>query len=256
MIHRTLTFAVTIAATLALVEFSALAESPIDVPPPDAKARNFDVTGTTPEYCRRIAVAAESQRTALAKLWLGKELADWQNPCPIEVTLNPVAAGGVTTFSFERGSPDPALVAVTGSLERILNNQLPHEVAHAILAAHFRRPVPRWADEGVAILSECNAEHKRHDRILAQLLNSGRALRLSHLLPLKEYPSDRITLYTQGYSVTRFLVERKDRATFLAFLSSGMKDGWDTAAKDCYAFDTVSDLERSWLAWFHKIPKR
>src|SRR5262249_9778527 len=187
------------------------------------------------------------QRTALAKLWLGKELADWSTPCPVEVTVSPIAAGGATTFAFERGSSEPAQVAITGSIERILNNQLPHEVAHAVLAAHFRGPVPRWADEGVAILSECGAEHKRHDQILAQLLRSGRALRLSHLLPLKEYPSDRITLYTQGYSVTRFLVEKKDRTTFLTFVSTGMKDGWDSAAKNCYDFDTVNDREKSWL---------
>src|SRR5438094_1082224 len=164
MISKTVKVAVMTAATAALSGFGAPAQPPLDVPPPEAKAKNFDVTGTTPETCHRIAAAAEVQRTALAKLWLGKELADWSKPCPVRVTLNPSAAGGMTTFAFGRGSADPSQVDITGSLERILSNQLPHEVMHAVLAAHFRRPVPRWADEGVAILSEGEPERKRHDR--------------------------------------------------------------------------------------------
>ena len=252
MIFKTVKVAVMTAATVALTGFGASAQPPLDVPAPEAKIKNFDVTGTTPDNCHRIAAAAEAQRTALAKLWLGKELADWSRPCPIQVSLNTARVGGMTTFAFERGSPDPAQVNITGSLERILSNQLPHEVMHAVLAAHFRRPVPRWADEGVAILSEDEPEHKRHDRMLHQLLNGGRALRLSYLFELKDYPDDRITLYTQGYSVTRFLVERKDRAAFLAFVSAGMSDGWDTAAKRCYKFDAVGDMEKSWVEWFRK----
>src|SRR5260370_31510965 len=115
------TFAVTPAAIRALAGFGT-AQPPLDVPAPEPKGKNLDVTGTTPENCLRIAVAAETQRTALAKLWLGKKLADWPTPCPVEVTVSRAAAGGMTTFAFERGSSEPALVAITGSLDRILSN--------------------------------------------------------------------------------------------------------------------------------------
>ena len=256
MTFKTVKIAVTTAAIMALTGFGAVANPPVEIPAPEPKLKNFDVTGTTPENCRRIAAEAEAQRASLAKLWLGKELTDWAKPCPLRVTLSATGAGGATTFAFEAGSAAPADVAIMGSLERILGNQLPHEVAHAVLAAHFRQPVPRWADEGVAILSESKGEQKRHDQILLQLLNAGRALRLSHLFELKQYPSDMITLYTQGYSVARFLVERKDRATFLSFVNAGMKDGWDAAATRCYEFDTVSELEKSWIEWFHKAGKK
>src|SRR5437660_12449535 len=107
------TFAVTTAAILALAGFGP-AQPPLDIPAPEPKGKTFDVTGTTPENCLRIAVAAETQRTALAKLWLGKKLADWQTPCPVEVTVSTTTAGGMTTFAFERGSAEPALVAITG----------------------------------------------------------------------------------------------------------------------------------------------
>src|SRR5262249_29883208 len=45
----------------------------------------------------------------------------------------------------------------------------------------------------------------------------------------------------------RFLVERKDRPTFLAFVRQGMADGWDRAARRHYGAAGVEELERQWL---------
>jgi len=39
-------------------------------------------------------------------------------------------------------------------LDVILKRVLPHEVTHAVLMLHFGRPIPRWADEGAAVLAE------------------------------------------------------------------------------------------------------
>src|SRR5258708_7520884 len=180
MIFKHVKIAVTFAA---IIGFSAggltpcTAADPVLVAPaPEPRLKNFEVSGTTPENCQRIELAAEAQRTKFAKLWLGKELAGWSKPCPVQVTLNATGAGGATTFAFEIGSFAPANVAIIGTIERILINQLPHEVAHTVLAAHFHGPIPRWADEGIAILSESESERKRQDQLLIQLLSAGPAL--------------------------------------------------------------------------------
>jgi hypothetical protein len=136
---------------------------------------------------------------------------------------------------------------VEGSLEKILTSTLPHEITHAILADHFRCPVPRWADEGVAVLSESEAERKRHDMLAGQILTTKRAIPLSRLLALTSYPPDVMAMYAQGYSLTHFLVEAKDRPTFLAFVADGMKSDWDRAVRKRYAYKDVAALEAAWL---------
>ena len=48
---------------------------------------------------------------------------------------------------------------------------LPHEVTHTVFAYYFRCPLPRWADEGGAVLSEDDIELDKHDKIVRQILN-------------------------------------------------------------------------------------
>ncbi len=140
-------------------------------------------------------------------------------------------------------------MALEGSLDQILTSALPHEVTHTILADHFRQPVPRWADEGAAILAEDAEEQKRHDQLARKILDTpGRAIPLERLLQLTNYPPDVVVLYAEGYSLTRFLVERKDHQTFLAFIKQGLAHNWDEAVKDQYGLANVRELETVWLA--------
>jgi hypothetical protein len=137
-----------------------------------------------------------------------------------------------------------------GSLDRILLGCLPHEITHTILADHFRAPIPRWADEGAAVLAEDEEEQQRHSQMMGHLLdNRKRLIPLSRLLQTKDFPPDVMCLYCEGYSLTRFLVERKDRKTFLEFIQHGMTaKSWDKSVSKYYGFDDVDALEEAWLA--------
>jgi hypothetical protein len=53
--------------------------------------------------------------------------------------------------------------------------------------------------------------------------------------------------YAEGHSVVRFLVDAKDRATLLAFVDEGMREGWDKACKTHYKYADVGELESAWL---------
>jgi hypothetical protein len=124
---------------------------------------------------------------------------------------------------------------------------LPHEVTHTILADYFGAPVPRWADEGGAILAEDEQEQQRYARLAREMADQGRIIPLPRLLALREYPDDVMALYVSGHALTRFLVERKDRPTFLAFVKQGMAGDWTTAAGEHYGVRDLGELERLWV---------
>jgi hypothetical protein len=56
-----------------------------------------------------------------------------------------------------------------------------------------------------------------------------------------------MVLYAEGFSVAEFLVERSSRPAFLAFVASGMREGWDQAARVHYRYNNVEELEQAWI---------
>src|SRR5262249_20865004 len=70
---------------------------------------------------------------------------------------------------------------------------------------------------------------------------------LRRLFALTNYPSDVMTLYAEGFSVSQFLVGSSSRPAFLAFVAHGMRQGWDSAVQAHYSFRSVEELEQAWL---------
>lgn len=213
------------------------------------RTTNFVVEAATPQIAQQVGQLAEQYRRDKALEWTGREMPPWPQPCPLKVTVQMGGAGGATSFAFDNGQVLGQHMHIEGSLERLLNSVLPHEVTHTVFAHYFRCPLPRWADEGGAVLSEDEVERNRHDMMVRQILNTpGRAIPLRRLFALREYPSDVMALYAEGYSVTNFLVSNSNRATFLAFVGQGMsRQGWDVAAQTHYHYRTVEELEQAWL---------
>jgi RNA polymerase sigma factor (sigma-70 family) len=212
-----------------------------------ARTRNFEVTAPTGRVARLIAEAAERHRKEQATLWLGKELPAWAERCPIDVKFTMGGVGGATAFSYDAGKVQHRTMHLEGPLDRLLASALPHEVTHTVLADYFGAPPPRWADEGACVLSEDEEEQRRHSRLMGDIAAKPRFIPASRLVGLKEFPEDVMVLYVEGYALTRFLVDRKDRRTFLAFVKQGMQDGWDRAVKEQYGFRDIDALERAWL---------
>ncbi len=213
---------------------------------------NFVVDAPTDAIARQVAATAERCRDEVARQWLGHTLPNWYEPCRVTVKVGQIGAGGATTFAFDRGHVFGWRMNVQGSLERILDSVIPHEVTHTILACHFRRPLPRWADEGAATLVEHESERNRQTLMLKQVFNTRRRIPLARLLVIKEYPADMqdvLTLYAQGYSLVDFLVQRGGRARYLAFLEEAHKRGWDVALQTHYKLKNVSTLEKEWEGW-------
>jgi hypothetical protein len=220
------------------------------------RTTNFLVDAPTPEVAQRAGQYAEKYRKEKALQWINQEMPPWPEPCPLKVSVTMGGAGGATSFAFDRGRVLGQHMHIEGSYERLMNSVLPHEVTHTVFAYYFRTPVPRWADEGGAVLSEDDVERNRHDMLCRQILNTpGRAIPLRRLFALKEYPSDVMALYAEGYSVANFLVASGNRPTFLAFVGTGMRDGWDRAAQAYYRFNSVEELEQAWVTSLRSPPR-
>ena len=218
---------------------------------------NFAVEAPTPEIAQQIGQYAEHYRKEKAMLWLGQEMPPWPDPCPLRVTVTMNGSGGATSFAFDRGRVLGQDMHIEGSLDRLLASVLPHEVTHTVFAYYFRQPVPRWADEGGAVLSEDDIERNRHDQLVRQILNTpGRAIPLRRLFSLTKYPPDVMVLYAEGYSVSNFLVASSNRGVFLNFVAQGMRGDWDGAVKANYGYGSVEELEKAWVeSLYHSRPQ-
>jgi hypothetical protein len=218
------------------------------------RTQNFVVTAPTPQFSQEVALAAESYRKSLAIEWLGRELPAWQDPCPIMVSVGPqLGAGGATSFMFEKGHPFGWSMNIQGSQERLLDSVLPHEVTHTIMATHFGRPLPRWADEGACTTVEHVSEKAKQHNLLLNFLTSGRGIAFNQMFAMTEYPPDVLPLYAQGYSLARFLIAQRGKPAFVNYVGDGMQsNNWGRATLDHYGYKDLSELQITWLDWVRR----
>jgi hypothetical protein len=213
------------------------------------RTQNFLVEASSPRLAKAVGEAAERFRHDLAVHWLGEPLANWPEPCPIRVVDGPkLAAQGMT--QYDRSPVRNFVMEVIGSEQRILDSVLPHEVSHTVLATHFGRPLPRWADEGICSTVEHESERAKHEAKLQEFLRTRRGIAMNRLFLLTEYPPDVLPMYAQGYSVCRFLIEQRGPQQFIAFLHDYMeRSSWTETVQEHYGYDSLGELQEYWLAW-------
>lgn len=215
------------------------------------RTANFIVEAPTEALARKIGDAAEQYRHTLAVEWTGSPLPRWSRPCPITAQVAPnLGAGGATSFVFDRGEVFNWTMTIQGSEERILDSVLPHEITHTIFASHFRQPLPRWADEGACTTVEHPVERARQHRMLLEFLTTGRGIAFPEMFAMKEYPADVLPLYSQGYSLARYLIERGGRHKYVSFVAEGLAtENWSGALAKHYGVTSVAQMQHVWLDW-------
>ncbi|WP_419194440.1 hypothetical protein [Novipirellula herctigrandis] len=213
------------------------------------RTRNFIIQAPNAQLARQVGEAAERYRNDLAVYWTGQPLPSWPTPCPVRVVAGPqLAAQGVTTYN--RSPVRDFQMEVVGTPERILDSVLPHEVTHTILATHFGRPLPRWADEGICTTVEHDSERQKHEHKLREFLRTRRGIPMNKLFLLTEYPNDVLPMYAQGYSVCRFLIDQQGPQTFIAFLHDYMQHpSWTGNVRKHYGYESLAELQDFWLSW-------
>jgi hypothetical protein len=212
---------------------------------------NFIVETPDANFAQQVSQAAEKFRRDLAVEWIGQAMPDWSHPCVMTVQAAPhLGAGGSTDFKFQAGEVFGWRMSIQGSQQRILDSVLPHEITHMVFASKFRRPLPRWADEGGATSVEHASERNKHRVMLNDFLHTGRGIAFNQMFAMTEYPQDIMPLYAQGYSLSEYLIQTGGRRKFVEFLGTGMEnDDWPEAVRRHYGIKDLSALQNTWLAW-------
>ena len=131
----------------------------------------------------------------------------------------------------------------------LLTGVLPHETTHVVLAAQFvDQPIPRWADEGMAVLSEPRELVERHLGNLSSSQQNGQTLRLSQLVQLNDYPEPRFIsgFYAQSVSLVEYLSSLRGPQEFSQFLRDAQREGYEASLNRHFGIRGFTDLEQRW----------
>lgn len=218
------------------------------------RTANFEVEAATDSIARQVATEAESVRLALARKWYGQKLPDWNRCCRIHVRADHHRPGGATTVRYIGETATTMRITLTGPLDEILESVLPHEMTHAVLASVFGRPLPRWIDEGLAVLSEGQPAQQRQRLLLREMLRQNPPP-LRTLIAEAEYPKSpqqTQAVYLVGFSLAEYLLKKHGREQLIKCLSSAMNDDWDAAVQSHFKYESLETMERDWHLWLDR----
>jgi hypothetical protein len=209
----------------------------------------------------QVAQVAERTRAAMFDRWFGSTAQPWRRKC--EIYLHPTAAHyaeatGVPAFrpghsrietDKTTGSVHTLRIELHADSKDMLTAVLPHETTHCVLAGQFGCPtVPRWVDEGIAVLSEPKDKIDLHRQHLARLAQSQPLFSVQELMELPDYPAgNRIgAFYGQSVTLVDYLVSLHGPKVFTAFVRDGVRNGYQTALQRHYGIQRFGDLQAAW----------
>jgi len=231
-------------------------------PRADAARGNFDVQGTSDGRTAAIREAAERIRSAAFGILLEQESPrPWLERCVIHVHatpdsfaaavgMPPAEARGATSLEFSGDRVWSRRIDVMGDGTDVIPDALAHELVHVVLADHFVHAAPpRWADEGLAILFDDPDTQLGHEEDFREARKRGQEFSGADLLALEEYPTDggrQRVFYGQSAALVRWLIARRDAATFIRFVGDVQTADTATALKRHYDLDSPAFLESAW----------
>jgi hypothetical protein len=149
----------------------------------------------------------------------------------------------------EEGQISARRIDLLGGGVEYLSAALPHELTHVVLRDRFpATTVPRWADEGAAILADTDAKQGRHLRDLEDAIASRTTFTSATLMTMEDYPHpDRVgVFYGQSVSLAEFLIGQKKPGQFVEFIQLAAAKGYDAALRECYGISDVGELDHLW----------
>jgi tetratricopeptide (TPR) repeat protein len=220
------------------------------------------------DFAEQVARLAEQARADAFARWGQPPTGAWQPAC--EIALHPTgndyaaatrqaaSAPGHSSIKSTAGRVTARRIDLRADNPELMGCVLPHEVTHVVLGDLFAdTPLPRWADEGMAVLAEPRAQVDRYLKTMIRLRQEGKLLHLAQVLR-PEYPdAASITVfYVESVSVVEFLVRSKGAPAFAAFARDA-SGGLDAALARHYGLKNVAELEDRWLrATFTEVDRQ
>jgi len=225
-------------------------------------AGNIVVHGTSQSRAESIRNHAEMIRREAFSTLLGESHPKpWWIRCEIHVHAStmafedavgrpPAEARGATSLEFSGDRVVNRRIDVMGDGPATVPDALDHELVHVVLADHFVHAAPpRWADEGLALLFDAPEKQHGHDADFLEAARRGLIWTASELVAMEEYPvetSRQRVFYGQSAALVRWLIARRDAATFIRFLDHAADVGMDAALSRHYGIDSLASVSSAW----------
>jgi len=228
-----------------------------------AETRYFRILHKQPrDLVEKVARVAEQTRLEMYRKWFGSEGEAWQSKC--DVFLHATTQDYHQATGAALNSPGHSRIETDPSAKRVVSRRihlhcdntqallvavLPHETTHVVLAGEFGgHAVPRWADEGMAVLAEPAEKRAMHQRNLGRASQEKELFTVRQLMELQDYPHARkiSAFYAQSVSLVEFLTKQKGPVTFARFLRDGLREGYEPALRRHYSYRDYGELQTSW----------
>jgi hypothetical protein len=227
-----------------------------------AETANFRIFHKqTNDLAEKVALIAERTRLEMYRKWFGTDAPAWQPRCELIVHSTgqeyaQMTGVSLSTPGHSRIESDKANAArvIARRMDMRLDSPgmldavLPHETTHVVIAGMFGPfPIPRWADEGIAVLTEPPAKVAQHRQNFMRCHQDGLLFGLKELMTLQDYPEPRriSAFYAQSVMLVDFLTAQKGPTVFTSFVRDGLRDGYENALQRHYGL-TFPQLEQMW----------
>jgi hypothetical protein len=211
------------------------------------------------DFATQAVQIAEQTRRAMQRKWFGAVGPNWQPRCDIFLYLSgdeysratgaPTEAPGHSTFNTDGGRVLSRRIDLNCENPNLLRAVLPHETTHVVLAGNFGdHHVPRWADEGMAVLTEPPDKIEPHLRNLSQHRENRELFSLHQLVHMSDYPEPRYigAFYAESVALVDFLVRERGPQVFTQFVRDGLNGGYEASLQKHYGYRDFNELERRW----------
>jgi tetratricopeptide (TPR) repeat protein len=212
------------------------------------------------ELAEKVARLAEQTRVEMQRKWFDIDQT-WNPRCDIYLHPNVDAYASFTKVSRnlpghskigidrDRGTVTEREIHLRCDDLNMMVGTLPHEATHVVLGGQFGdKPVPRWADEGMAVLTEPRQRIEMHLRNLPMHQQSRQLLHVRDLMRLDDYPDPQLIggFYAKSVSLVDFLSHKREPRVFAQFVKEGMYKGYEGALKKYYGYNSFDELENDW----------
>jgi hypothetical protein len=217
----------------------------------------------SPELARKAAEVAEQTRTQMYYKWFGRLAPNWSPKCEIylyptgqdysRATGVPTSSPGHSSFNLDGGRVMGRQIDLPcEDSANMLAAVLPHETTHVVLAGNFGdHVVPRWVDEGIAVLTEPHEKVLRHLVKLPGFYRNRQLLEIRQLVHMDDYPDPRFVdaFYAESVSLVEFLSKQKGPEAFTQFVRDGLQSGYEPALQRYYGYQSFAELQQHWLQY-------
>ena len=219
-----------------------------------------------PTVAERLVPVCERTRQSLRERWLGEtSKSAWSLKCDLFLYPTDKEFQRLTRFPADtRGFADLEVGDRKVWMRRLhlrtddaarIDNLLVHELTHVVLADYFaEHQIPRWADEGIAVLSEPAERRTKLREWLYQEAKQGRLFSLQELTRQRSVPQDKRLgelFYAQSVALVEFLLteRRLSELELLHFVADCEAHGLPAATRRQFSDSVADRWESDWREW-------